>query len=186
MKRHNNVVYLLCLISVLVLSGCTVRTYKVIKDRVDQDLEVGNQGYLIGEVSEGRQLQERNKTRVIQRIEIELPLVKELKKMFKAKPAEKTEDPVFKEEPAFVSESDSPFFEAEPEPEVIEKYTVQEGDTLQKISKKFYGTAKKWAKIYEANRSILRGPDKVYPGQVIDIPVESWVEPPERTQEKFK
>jgi len=54
----------------------------------------------------------------------------------------------------------------------MEKYTVQKGDTLQKISQKFFGTTKKWYKIYEANRDVLKSPDKIYPGQVINIPVE--------------
>jgi nucleoid-associated protein YgaU len=47
------------------------------------------------------------------------------------------------------------------------------GDTLQKISKKFYGKTNKWNRIYEANKDKLKSPNKIYPGQVIDIPVES-------------
>ncbi|MBI5145188.1 MAG: LysM peptidoglycan-binding domain-containing protein [Candidatus Omnitrophica bacterium] len=61
----------------------------------------------------------------------------------------------------------------------VEKYTVQKNDTLQKISQKFYGTTKKWAKIYEANKDTLKGPNKIYPGQVLDIPVEFLKEPSE-------
>ncbi|MDD2680209.1 MAG: LysM peptidoglycan-binding domain-containing protein, partial [Candidatus Omnitrophica bacterium] len=64
-----------------------------------------------------------------------------------------------------------------PEPAVTasvssQKYTVGKNDTLQKISKKFYGTTKKWTKIYEANKDVLSGPDKVYPGQELNIPQE--------------
>jgi nucleoid-associated protein YgaU len=55
----------------------------------------------------------------------------------------------------------------------MEKYKVQKGDTLQKISQKFYGTTKKWQKIYEANKDTLKGPDKLYPGRTINIPVDS-------------
>jgi nucleoid-associated protein YgaU len=51
-----------------------------------------------------------------------------------------------------------------------EKYTVAKNDTLQKISKKFYGTTKRWMKIYDANKDVLRAPDKLYPGQVLNIP----------------
>jgi len=54
----------------------------------------------------------------------------------------------------------------------VEKYTVQKGDTLQKISKKFYGTTKKWQKIYAANQDTLKGPNKIYPGQTIDVPLD--------------
>jgi len=46
-----------------------------------------------------------------------------------------------------------------------QKYTVGKNDTLQKISTKFYGTSKKWMKIYEANKDVLKGPNKVYPGR---------------------
>jgi nucleoid-associated protein YgaU len=67
----------------------------------------------------------------------------------------------------------------EPETVNIQKYTVQKGDTLQKISKKFYGTTKKWTKIYEANKDIIKGPNKIYPGQAINIPVEPLKEPKE-------
>jgi len=49
-------------------------------------------------------------------------------------------------------------------------YTVEKGDTLQKISEKAYGTTKKWKKIFEANRNILESPDKIKPGQELVIP----------------
>lgn len=50
-------------------------------------------------------------------------------------------------------------------------YVVRKGDTLQKISKRFYGTTKKWRKIYNANRNILaKGPDKVQIGMKLVIP----------------
>lgn len=49
-------------------------------------------------------------------------------------------------------------------------YTVQRGDTLQKISQKFYGTSKSWMKIYEANRGKIKKPDVIVVGTVIKIP----------------
>ena len=50
-------------------------------------------------------------------------------------------------------------------------YVVRKGDTLQKISKKFYGTTKKWRRIYKANRKTLsKGPDKIQPGMQLVIP----------------
>ncbi|MBU0709935.1 MAG: hypothetical protein KJ793_04380, partial [Candidatus Omnitrophica bacterium] len=45
----------------LILSGCTVRSYKQTRDRIDQDLDSGNRGYLEGEVS-GEEV-ERKSTR---------------------------------------------------------------------------------------------------------------------------
>lgn len=49
-------------------------------------------------------------------------------------------------------------------------YTVVSGDTLSKISKKYYGDANQYQKIFEANRPMLSDPDKIYPGQVLRIP----------------
>jgi nucleoid-associated protein YgaU len=49
-------------------------------------------------------------------------------------------------------------------------YAVQPGDTLSKISKQFYGDANKYMKIFEANRDQLTDPDKIKPGQTLNIP----------------
>ena len=49
-------------------------------------------------------------------------------------------------------------------------YTVQAGDTLSKISKQFYGNANEYMKIFEANRNLLKDPDKINPGQELVIP----------------
>ncbi len=58
---------------------------------------------------------------------------------------------------------------AEEEP-VAQFHTVQKGDTLSKIAKKFYGNAMKYPVIFEANKPMLTHPDKIYPGQVLRIP----------------
>jgi len=49
-------------------------------------------------------------------------------------------------------------------------YTVKSGDTLSKIAKQYYGDAGKYPKIFEANKPMLKHPDKIYPGQVLRIP----------------
>jgi nucleoid-associated protein YgaU len=41
-------------------------------------------------------------------------------------------------------------------------YTVKKGDTLCKISRKFYGNANKWKTIYKANKSIIEKTAKKY------------------------
>ena len=55
------------------------------------------------------------------------------------------------------------------EPE-SQMYTVVAGDSLSKIAKKFYGNAGKYPVIFEANKPMLKDPDKIYPGQVLRIP----------------
>ena len=51
-----------------------------------------------------------------------------------------------------------------------ETYTVQEGDTLFKISQRFYGSAKMWRSIQEANRAIVPADGRLRAGQVIKLP----------------
>jgi nucleoid-associated protein YgaU len=51
-------------------------------------------------------------------------------------------------------------------------YTVVSGDTLSKISKQFYGDANKYMAIFEANKPMLKSPDKIYPGQNLRIPAQ--------------
>lgn len=50
-------------------------------------------------------------------------------------------------------------------------YEVQSGDSLSKIAKAHYGDAMKYPVIFEANKPMLSDPDKIYPGQVLRIPV---------------
>lgn len=53
-------------------------------------------------------------------------------------------------------------------------HTVEKGDNLSKIAKKYYGKASKYPVIFEANKPMLKDPNLIYPGQVLRIPaVES-------------
>ena len=49
-------------------------------------------------------------------------------------------------------------------------HVVAKGDTLSKIAKAVYGNANKYTVIFEANKPMLKDPDKIYPGQVLRIP----------------
>jgi nucleoid-associated protein YgaU len=49
-------------------------------------------------------------------------------------------------------------------------YTVKKGDTLGEIAQAHYGNASKYPAIFEANKPMLKDPDKIYPGQVLRIP----------------
>ena len=49
-------------------------------------------------------------------------------------------------------------------------YTVQPGDTLSAIAKRFLGSANDYMEIFNANRDQLSDPDKIKPGQVLKIP----------------
>jgi LysM repeat protein len=167
------------LLGLLLLSGCVVRTYPVTRERVDQDL-TGNRGYLKGEAPAGEE-KERKITRTTQVVEIELHSPIRFEKMPKEKKygekreetEERKEDQTLWGNRGYITKTNIPETAESVSLPNVEKYTVQKGDTLQKISKKFYGTTKKWHKIYEANKDRLKAPDKVYPGQVIDVPLSS-------------
>ena len=49
-------------------------------------------------------------------------------------------------------------------------YTVQSGDTLSGIAKRFLGNANAYMDIFNLNRDQLSDPDKIKPGQVLKIP----------------
>ena len=53
---------------------------------------------------------------------------------------------------------------------IPETYTVEEGDTLMRISAKFYGTNHKWREIREANKTVISPDGRVNAGQVIKLP----------------
>jgi nucleoid-associated protein YgaU len=165
--------------SVLLLSGCVARTYPLTRDRIDQDLSGGNRGYLTGSAPAGSEVATKD-TRTVRVFEIELG------SPFRKQPANQPVCP--QTQPSISGESAySESLGSETTASNLTKYTVGKNDTLQKISKKFYGTTKKWNKIYEANKDTLKGPDKVYPGQVLNIPdADSKIETLKEPKENLK
>jgi nucleoid-associated protein YgaU len=49
-------------------------------------------------------------------------------------------------------------------------YVVKKGDTLSKIAQEYYGDAQLYPQIFEANRDILKDPNKIQVGQKLRIP----------------
>ena len=49
-------------------------------------------------------------------------------------------------------------------------HVVEPGDTLGFIAKRYYGKSGLYMAIFDANRGLLKDPDKIYPGQKILIP----------------
>lgn len=49
-------------------------------------------------------------------------------------------------------------------------YTVQAGDTLWAIAKKYYSDGSQYTKIYNANKDKIKNPNLIYPGQKLVIP----------------
>lgn len=166
------------LTSSLALSGCVARTYNLTRDRIDQDISTtsGNRGYIMGTAP--AEPAERKTTRTTRVFEIELGLAKpsQAKCPTIIPMTSSAEETVITQEAQTENTLDQNF----------ESYTVGKNDTLQKISKKFYGTTKKWPKIYEANKDVLRSPDKLYAGQTLKIPSspELKAEPAEMAEPK--
>ena len=161
----------------LLFAGCArIQTRVVEKPRVDQDVQ-GNRGYLKGSGPAGGA---HSNTRSMLETNIELPTTEEMnpwRKHHKPEPVAKRA-PI---ESAPSQEWQQPQ-EEENIPPVMEStesgsagsagttYVVQKGDTLQKISQKFYGSSKKWYRIYKANKETLKSPDRIRPGMKLVIP----------------
>src|SRR5262245_26915405 len=53
---------------------------------------------------------------------------------------------------------------------VYGRYTVQKGDNLSKIAQLTLSKASRYTEIFEANKSVLKNPDVIQPGQELTIP----------------
>ena len=54
----------------------------------------------------------------------------------------------------------------------VEYYIIKKGDTLSAIAKQFYGKPNDYPRIFEANREVIKDPNKIFPGQKIRIPLD--------------
>ena len=155
--------------AVVVLSGCyTVRTYVVNKDRVDQDIP--------GQPNNGPV--KTRKVIVLEVVEKDKPhpaLADEVKAPAVSVPAAKNL------ENNFALPQSAPAVEKVPVTAPVQDYVVEKDDTLQKISKKVYGSYSKWTRIYDANRDVIKDPNFMKPGLTLKIPA---LETPTTTENK--
>jgi nucleoid-associated protein YgaU len=146
-------------------AGCAVRTYTITKEKVDQNLNEGNQGYMQG--TPPAVDPNRSTTREISVVELEIGKARVSKNKTKKLTQTIATNSALQEntnEPAQTTEA------VLGEPKTI-TYVVQKNDTLEKIAARpeIYGDAKKWFKIFKANEDSLKSPNKIYPGQTIKI-----------------
>jgi LysM repeat protein len=66
--------------------------------------------------------------------------------------------------------TDAVVVRAQASTQAARRYTVQRGDTLSSIAQRFYGSTGDWNRLFAANRSVLRNPNMIFPGQVLAIP----------------
>ena len=184
------------LLGMFFMSGCVIRTYTVEMDRVDQEIS-GNRGVIMGTPPAVNETEQGKKTRTIYNIEIELPSGYRTSQEIKDKELYGNRGyvsgSVTPEKEVYVTESgkekvsDTRFgagLGSSRMPQIVysepsgnsginasaEYYVVQKGDTLQKISGKVFGTTQKWKIIYEANKNVLKSPDRIRAGQKLVIP----------------
>ena len=80
---------------------------------------------------------------------------------------EKNYKPDLMAEITFLSDAPAPKPQNAP---TLRIHKVVAGDTLSMIAKKYYGNANEYMKIFDANKNILKDPDKIFPGQELIIP----------------
>ncbi|WP_430398987.1 LysM peptidoglycan-binding domain-containing protein [Ferrovibrio sp.] len=70
------------------------------------------------------------------------------------------------------SRLEMPFQRASPEDIKLSdgSVVVQPGNSLWRIARRVYGDGPKYTEIYEANRSQIKDPDLIYPGQIFAVP----------------
>jgi nucleoid-associated protein YgaU len=166
-------------LGVMFLFGCTgtknveIRRYVEVKDRIDQDMEEGNAGFLSG-TPQPEDRTEIRKTRKTYVLEVSKESVDETEEVM----IEESDDAVIESDDTLIEESAYEDYEEEDSKEAVGstssfvEYTVKKDDTMQKISKKFYDSYSKWPKIYEINKAVISNPDKIKPGIVLQIPME--------------
>jgi len=67
-------------------------------------------------------------------------------------------------------EQTHPQLSAQSVPPKYRIHVVRKGENLSMISKQYYGSATKWQKILEANRSTLKNPNSITPNTKLIIP----------------
>ncbi len=160
--------------------GVETRAYIAEKDRVDQKMEGGNFGYINGtpKQPDTSKMSKSRKVYVLEFTKNPGVTSDDLRKgappvqpITIDVPERRAPEPVSSyQAPAPIIESSSSQEEDSQAVGTPTEYVVQKGDTLQKISKKIYGSYKKWYKIYEANKDILPDPNRIKPGLTIRIP----------------
>lgn len=153
-------------------SGVHLRSYVEERPRVNTEV-TGNQGYLAGTPAPV-DTSGKKKTRKVYVLEITKPA--DIPEAEEGLPSASVSDEPASSESTVDSSAytDTSVLDSENTENLSSfvEYKVEKDDTLQKISKKFYDTYKKWPRIYEANKDKIKDPNHIKPGIVIKIPRE--------------
>ena len=162
------------MVLVIFAAGCGLetRTYVMTKDRVGLDQTNGNGGCVVGKCPPAPAPKET--TRKVYVLEITKPVPESEVQKIEQNAANAIVETT---PPVSTVPVVQPQAAAEPVTAVqnggdmqAQTYTVQKDDTLQKISKKVFGSYGKWYKIYKANKNKIKNPNVLKPGTVLTIP----------------
>lgn len=156
---------LLCgMLGGMLIAGCRTASRVIEVPRVDLEVSGGNRGYLIGTpptISENQ-----SSTRAMAEMEFEIPSF--------SRPGSRPVRPVSLGEvaPPETDLSESGATPAGTSPQVYDTYVVHKGDTLWSIAAnpQVFGDASRWRLLFEANRDLLKSPDRLRPGMTLKIP----------------
>ena len=162
---------LLAIGGLLLTAGCQAPTRMATRvkevPRVDLSLEGGNRGYLVGTAPSGGG--PGRTTRQMVETDVEIPT------LYNPKPGSKQglgeiAPPEIEQE-----ESEAGGAGANEPPARYDTYVVKPGESLWSIAAKpeIYGKATRWRRIFDANRGLLKSPDRLKAGMTLKIPREA-------------
>lgn len=147
------------LAALLAAGGCRAATRVTTVPRVDLELEgAGNRGYLVGTPPPAGELKT---TREMIETDVEIPSFYKPKRGTTAG-LEEIVPPEMDMEDTGGAPAAGPY----------DSYVVQKGDSLWSIAAKpeIYGKATHWRRIFDANRDLLKSPDRLKAGMTLKIP----------------
>ena len=148
-------------IGVMMVAGCRTATRVTDVPRVDLELSGGNRGYLVGTPPEAGNLKT---TRQMVETDVEVPSW--------YKPTHVRKPVGIEELGPSQAQIDAIVGAPSGTAKMFDVYVVQKGDSLWTIAAKpeIYGKATRWRRIFDANRDILKSPERVRAGMTLKIP----------------
>src|SRR3990167_5540396 len=142
------------------MSGCRTATRVTTVPRVDLELAGGgNRGYLVGTPPPAGELKT---TREMIETDVEIPTFYKPKRGATSGALEDIAPPEMDMDDTGGAPAAGPY----------DSYVVQKGDSLWSIAAKpeIYGKATRWRRLFDANRDLLKSPDRLKAGMTLKIP----------------
>ena len=149
-----------------IMSGCRTAAHVTTVPRVDLELEgVGNRGYLVGTPPAAGALKT---TRQMVQTDIEIPSFYKPKRTG----GQAAPEGLAPQEPEVSEGASETSPGTAPSPGTYDTYVVQKGDSLWSIAAQhdIYGKATHWRRIFDANRDLLKTPNRLKAGMTLKIP----------------